>query len=73
MGYDDSARVHSPAAGGMSERVHSPWTGDFEYEAGPVSTFTFCFNYWVNSKIYLFNNQREICDLNKFLGGRTNG
>lgn len=39
MGYDETARGHSPAgAGGMSERVHSPWTGDIDYDAGPVST-----------------------------------
>lgn len=37
MGYDDHVRGHSPLPGGMSERVHSPWTGDFEYDAGPVS------------------------------------
>lgn len=38
MGYDDTARGHSPPGGGMSERVHSPWTGDIDYDAGPVST-----------------------------------
>lgn len=37
MGYDDTGRGHSPPGGGMSERVHSPWTGDIDYDAGPVS------------------------------------
>lgn len=37
MGYEETGRGHSPHPGGMSERVHSPWTGDFDYDAGPVS------------------------------------
>ncbi|XP_074033651.1 RAD21 cohesin complex component verthandi isoform X2 [Leptinotarsa decemlineata] len=35
MGYDEQLRGHTPA-GSMSERAHSPWVGDYEYEAGPV-------------------------------------
>lgn len=38
MGYDEHLRAQTPN-GGMSERVHSPWTGDYDFphSAGPVS------------------------------------
>lgn len=38
MGYDEHMPAQTPA-GGMSERVHSPWQGDYDFppSAGPVS------------------------------------
>ena len=38
MGYDEHLPAQTPA-GGMSERVHSPWQGDYDFppSAGPVS------------------------------------
>jgi cohesin complex subunit SCC1 len=37
MGYDEHMPAQTPA-GGMSERVHSPWQGDYDFppSAGPV-------------------------------------
>ncbi|XP_018565982.1 double-strand-break repair protein rad21 homolog isoform X2 [Anoplophora glabripennis] len=37
MGYDEHLRAQTPN-GGMSERVHSPWTGDYDFphSAGPA-------------------------------------
>lgn len=38
MGYDEHLPAQTPA-GGMSERVHSPWQGDYDFpqSVGPVS------------------------------------
>lgn len=42
MGYDEHMPAQTPA-GGMSERVHSPWQGDYDFppSAGPVSNLKF--------------------------------
>lgn len=67
MGYDDSARGHSPPAGGMSERVHSPWTGDIDYDAGPVSLK-------INKYKKIYSYMFTILIIISFqLGGGTNG
>lgn len=38
MGYDENIPAQTPA-GAMSERVQSPWHGDYDFppSAGPVS------------------------------------
>lgn len=56
MGYDDTGRVHSPPAGGMSERVHSPWAGDFDYDTGPVSITYFYLFYFIRCDIRMIEN-----------------
>lgn len=40
MGYDENLPTQTPA-GAMSERVQSPWQGDYDFppSVGPVSTY----------------------------------
>lgn len=47
MGYDDQMLSQTPHAG-MSERVHSPWAGDYDLppSVDPVSLILFLLLIW---------------------------